>query len=120
MSIEIALLAASVVFLVLSILVGYANYRTSVIGDRYIREQVLLGRYENIDSERELWDKKRTVQVTDPRIYNGSFWDWIMSLAWGSDYPGYTSFIVVFKYDEYPIGVIKDASEPLSDATRVY
>ena len=111
MSLELTLLAISVIFIALSLLVSYVNYSASVIGDRYTREHILRERFDNLESETELWDGKRTIKITEPRIYTGSRWDWVKSLFWKREYPGYTTFILGFKYEGFPKQVVKGSSE---------
>jgi hypothetical protein len=111
MSLEIVLLATSVVFVALSLLVSYVNYSASVIGDRYTREHILRERFDNLESERGLWDGERTIKITEPRIYTGNRWDWAKSLFWKREYPGYTTFILGFNYEGFPKQIVKGASE---------
>jgi len=111
MSLELALLAISVVFIALSLLVSYVNYSASVIGDRYTREHILRERFDNLESEKELWDGERAIKITEPRIYTGNRWDWVKSLFWKREYPGYTTFILGFKYEDFPKQIVKGASE---------
>jgi hypothetical protein len=111
MSLELVLLAISVVFIALSLLVSYVNYSASVIGDRYTREHILRERFDNLESEKELWDGERTIKITEPRIYTGNRWDWVKSLLWKRKYPGYTTFILGFKYEDFPKQIVKGKSE---------
>jgi hypothetical protein len=110
-TLELFLLALSVFFLFLSLSVSYINYRSSMIGDRYTRERILRERFDNMESEKELWDTNRIIQITEPRIYNGSLRDWVKSLFPRGSYPGYTTFTLGFIYDDYPKLVLMGASE---------
>lgn len=96
-----ALTFVSVLILVSNFLITYISFKSKSLGDAASREQVMRDRYENLSNEREL-QPNRELKISEPRVRDYTFREWVKALRPGADYPGYTHFDVTIRHTDWP------------------
>ena len=101
-----ALTGISVLILASNFLLTYINFKAVTFGDAATREQTMRARYDSMKKETELFPHREVI-VSEPRVRDYGFWEWLKSLRPGGDYPGYTHFNVSIRHTNWPDDLIK-------------
>ncbi|RQG95768.1 hypothetical protein EA473_06145 [Natrarchaeobius chitinivorans] len=96
----------SVLILLSNVLLTYINFKSSTFGDAATREQIMRDRYESMSAEKDLIPHREVI-VSEPRVRDFGFKEWVKSLRPGGDYPGYTHFNVSIRHTNWPDDLIK-------------
>jgi hypothetical protein len=96
-----ALTLVSVLILISNFLITYINYKSASLGDAASREQVMRDRYKNLSNERE-HRPNRELEISEPRVRDYGFREWLKALRPGADYPGYTHFNITIRHTNWP------------------
>jgi len=95
-----ALTLFSIVIALAALLISYIRYKTGVMGNRFIREQIMRERFEKLPQEHDL--PSGEVKLSEPRVRSWGFKRWLRSLLPKQSFPGYTHFNVRFRQPNYP------------------
>lgn len=91
----------SLVIAVSSVLLSYARYKISTMGDAATREQIMRERYSSNPAKRSL-PSNREITASEPRVRDYGFKEWVKSFGPGAKYPGYTHFNVTIRHTDWP------------------
>lgn len=81
-----ALALISITIALATLVVSYIRYKTGVMGDRFIREQIMRERFENIPRQHNL--PSGELQLSGPRVRSWGFKRWLKSLLPKTIIPG--------------------------------
>lgn len=95
-----ALTFVSIIIALIVLLISYIQYKIAVMGDPFIREQIMRERFERIPHERAL--PSGEIKLSEPRVRSWGFRIWLKSLLPKQSFPGYTHFNVRFRQPNYP------------------
>lgn len=90
----------SIIVALAALLISYVRYKTGVMGNQSIREQIMRERFEETSDEHDLPSGK--LELSEPRVRSWGFKQWLKSLLPKQSFPGYTHFNVRFKQPNYP------------------
>lgn len=96
----------SVLILFSNFLMTYINFKGSTFGDAATREQIMRDRYASMNAEKELIPHREVI-ISEPRVRDLGFKEWVKSLRPSGKYPGYTHFNVSIHHTNWPDDLIK-------------
>lgn len=101
-----ALTGVSALILASNFLLTYINFKAATFGDAASREQTMRERYDSMKKEKDIFPHREVI-ISEPRVRDYGFREWLKSLRPGGDYPGYTHFNVSVRHTNWPDDLIE-------------